>query len=359
MRKLFLSIIFFSAIINSVFGQSDSSLLLKTISKTSISGQWFLAYTYNTYDSLAQFQLKRAYLDIKTKINPTFSVRYTQDIAIDKEGEDAGNIETRMKYMYLKAKLKNMGLIKHSYLEIGMAHRPWVDFDGKINAYRLQDEMFADRNNIINSADLGLSWIGLFGDELDESYQKNVSSAYPGRYGSFALGIYNGGGYSSLEQNSNKTIESRISIRPFPDWMPGMQITHSFAYGMANIPDIQAAFLLNIFALTSESRYHTLHAQYYTGKGGHLEHYISPEGESYGNTGFSVLSEIKIPKTHAAVFSRYDYLESERWGNNTNTLFAGGVAYRFHKSKLAAYFEQSKYETHTENIWELALEIKF
>ena len=351
--------VFFSAGALPAFGQSDSSALKKTISETEISGQWFLAYTYNDFDSLAHFQLKRGYLDIKTKINSSFSVRYTQDIAIDKEGDDAGNIETRMKYMYLKAKLKDMGFIKNSYLELGMSHRPWVDFDGKINPYRLQDEMFTDRNNIINSADLGISWIGLFGEALDENCQKHISSAYPGRYGSFAIGIFNGGGYSALEQNSNKTLESRISLRPFPDWIPGLQITHSFAYGMANVPEIKAPFLLNIVALTFQSQYHILHAQYYNGSGGHQDHYISPVGIAYKNTGLSLLGEFSIPKTNLSLFSRYDYLKSERWEIKPHTLIAGGLSYNLYKSKLAAYYEKSDYETHTENIWELALEIKF
>lgn len=339
--------------------QNETKKLKNLIDKTQISGQWFLAYTYNSFDSLSHFQLKRGYLDIKTKINKTFLVRYTQDITIDKEGDDAGNIETRMKYMYLRTKLPGFAFITQTYLEAGMAHRPWVDFDGKINTYRLQDEMFTDRTNIINSADLGLLWAGLLGEPLDDDYQNSVSNVYPGQYGSFSLGIFNGGGYSALEQNSNKTIETRLTLRPFPETIPGLQFTHSLAYGLANTPATNALFLLNMLAVSSQSRYHILHAQLYKGKGGYQEHFVSPRGISYKNKGFSILGEIKIPQTKLAVFSRYDYLKSEKWLNQAETLAAAGIAYRFQKSKIAAYFEKNNYINRNEIIAEIALEIKF
>lgn len=339
--------------------QTDSSIVQKTLSRSRISGQWFLAYTINTLDTTREFRLKRGYLDIRTQINNRLSVRYTQDITIDREGSDAGNIETRMKYMYLKIKLNNWAIINDHYVEIGMSHRPWVDFDGKINPYRLQDEMFTDRNNIISSADLGFSWVGLLGKPLNENYLNAVSSAYPGRYGSFALGLFNGGGYSALEKNRNKTLETRISLRPLPDFVPGLQFTHAFAYGLANVAEYEAPFRMHIFALTSQSRFHSLQAQYYTGTGGHQDHYVSSNGNSYKNKGYSVLAEIKTPAFPLSVFSRYDYLQSEAWANANENLFAAGIAYRFSKSKLAAYYEKNQHLTETENIWELVLEIKF
>ncbi len=339
--------------------QKKDNFIQKTLSRSRISGQWFLTYTLNTLDTTSVFRVKRSYFDVKTKINDRLSIRYTQDITIDKEGIDAGNIETRMKYMFLKVKMRDLGFISKQYLEIGMAHRPWVDFDSKINLYRLQDEMFTDRNDIINSADLGVSWVGLFGKELDEDYQKKVSSAYPGRYGSFAIGVFNGGGYSALEKNRNKTIETRITLRPLPDHVPGLQISHAFAYGLANVPDVKAPFLLNIIALSSQSRYHTLHAQYYTGLGSNQDHFVSEDGNSYKNYGFSVLGELKTPKLPFTIFSRYDYLSSEAWENKAETVLSAGVAYLFAKSKLAAYYERNTYVDKVENIFELVLEIKF
>ena len=87
------------------------------VSRTNISGQWFLAY--NNASEVNQFILKRGYFTIKTKIDDTFSVRYTQDITLDQEGNDAGNVEIRLKYLYLKIKLDQFDLFKDSYLLTG------------------------------------------------------------------------------------------------------------------------------------------------------------------------------------------------------------------------------------------------
>ncbi|MCD6446631.1 MAG: hypothetical protein J7L40_00530, partial [Candidatus Marinimicrobia bacterium] len=52
-----------------------------------ISGQWFMAYRGNIPSGGDDFfGLKRGYLTFKKNFNETFSVRYTQDITIDKEG---------------------------------------------------------------------------------------------------------------------------------------------------------------------------------------------------------------------------------------------------------------------------------
>ena len=64
-----------------------------------ISGLWFLAYRGNIpSEGNDAFVVKRGYLTFKKNFNETLSVRYTQDITIDKEGDDAGNVELRFKY---------------------------------------------------------------------------------------------------------------------------------------------------------------------------------------------------------------------------------------------------------------------
>jgi hypothetical protein len=58
-------------------------------------------------------------------------VRYTQDITLDEEGEDSGNIELRLKYLYLKAKMNSFLFFTNSYVELGVVHTPWIDFEQK------------------------------------------------------------------------------------------------------------------------------------------------------------------------------------------------------------------------------------
>ncbi len=84
--------------------------------------------------------------------------------------------------------------------------------------------MFLDINKVVSSADFGLVFISYFGGEMSDSYKKKVNKSYAGRYGSMALGIFNGGGYHALEKNMNKSIEGRVTIRPLPDLIPGCRL---------------------------------------------------------------------------------------------------------------------------------------
>ena len=62
------------------------------------------------------------------------------------EGDDAGNIEMRLKYMYLKMKMDQFDFLPSSYFEFGMVHRPWLDFEESINGFRMQGTMFLERS---------------------------------------------------------------------------------------------------------------------------------------------------------------------------------------------------------------------
>jgi hypothetical protein len=334
---------------------SNSTILKNTI----ISGQWFLSNIYDDNTKIDRFSLKRGYFTITSKLSDMFSVRYTQDITIDTEGDDAGNVEMRLKYLYLKMKLNDIKFLEDTYFEIGLVHRPWLNYEEHINRYRVQGTMFLDRYSVVNSADFGITYIGLLGGELDEDYQKNVSKSYPGRYGSFAFGVYNGGGYHAIEFNNNKTIEGRISLRPIPDWHPGLQLTYSFITGMANTPDNKTAFNSNLFMLSSESRHHAATAQYYFGKGAFNGEYIDESGKSLDNAGYSIFGEYKLHQIPISLFGRYDDFGSNNLSTNDQKTAIAGIAYRFLKSKV--FFDFNYYEGYDKIIrtYEIALEVIF
>ena len=358
-RQLLLSFLFLIGFCTVADAQNDTNSVKQIIRNTGISGNWFLAYTHQDYSEMSKFQLKRGYINIKKTINDRFLVRYTQDITIDKEGGDAGNVETRMKYLFIKMKVPKIKFITQSYFEVGLVHRPWLDYEQKINEFRVQGKMFIERHKIINSADFGISYIGLLGGEIDKDYQKKVSKAYPGKYGSFSFGVYNGGGYSAPENNQNKTLEGRLSLRPLPELLPGVQLSYAYAYGKANTVEDNADFKMNIVALSTESQYHTFYAQYYFGEGGYKNNFVTEDGISYQNNAYSVFGEFKIPKTSFSVFSRYDYFESDRPDFNFNTILGGGLAYRFLRNKVVLHYEAADYHTHQTKTFELALEISF
>lgn len=346
---------------NAVAGRSQDSSRVVTqfIQNTKLSGQWFLANAYNESDDLNQFLLKRAYFTLRTDLSKKVSVRYTQDITLDREGSDSGNVEIRMKYLYLKLRTDDFLIFNDGYFEFGLVHRPWLDYEEHINKYRVQEQMAVERYEVINSADFGVAFVTLLGGRLGDQYLNDVNSSYPGRYGSIAIGIYNGGGYHALEENNNKTVEGRVSLRPFPSKLTGLQVSYCGAYGKANVVSSRSDFYNNIFFVSSESKYHTTTAQYFFGKGDIGGNYVNSKGESFNNEGYSLFGEAKIPNTRFAAFGRYDFFKVKDEVNSTKEAILGGLAYRFLKNKVILDINQLSVGKEKLRLYEIALEVKF
>lgn len=298
-----------------------------------ISGQWFMAYRGNIPNQGDDsFGLKRGYLTVKKNFNQIFSVRYTQDITIDREGDDAGNVELRFKFCYLKANLPEFLFFRQPYLEIGLVHQPWIEFEQKINTYRVQGPMFLDKFGVTSSADFGVNIVSLIGPELDGEARKKVNSEMPGRYGSVSFGIYNGGGYSALEMNNNKTIEGRLTLRPFPGFMPGLQFSYGVATGQGN-DTLNTAFNYNIFFISHETAKTTFTAQVYKGQGLHGGSNLNQ------NSGHSFFGEICVPFTPFTIWGRYDcFIDGMNLGSTFMTpydsrtsVYIAGLAWKFYK----------------------------
>jgi len=340
-----------------LFGYSFGSNTSVVSQNIDISGQWFLAF--NNASEINQFALKRGYFTIKTKMNDVFSVRYTQDITLDKEGSDAGNVEIRLKYLYLKIKLDQFALLKNSHLEIGLVHRPWLDFEQNINKYRVQGKMFLERYSIINSADFGIFFTGLVGGKIGKEYQSTITNKNPGKYGSYSIGIHNGGGYHAIEQNNNKTIEGRFSLRPLHEVYPGLQLTYAFTYGKANTESNLSGFNMNLLYLSSETRLGNFTGTYYTGKGDYGGKYIDENSNSITNTGYSLFGELKIPKTKYSIFGRLDEFELDEENIEKRNTYIGGISYSFLKSKVLFNVDYQKNPDKIIKIYEVALEIGF
>lgn len=181
--------------------------------------------------SYNQFVLKRAYFDLRKDITPYLTTRFTTDIHQD----SSGSYLLRMKYLYGDFKWKGNNIFSNPHIEVGMCHTPWLDFEDYINPWRVQDTLFIERQKLVPSADIGFLFMTNFGPELPKSYQDEVSKAFPGKWGSVAIGLYNGGGYGAAEKNGNKMWHYRISFRPIPAYAPGLQLTIGGANGKGNL----------------------------------------------------------------------------------------------------------------------------
>jgi len=176
-----------------IMAGENGAELPKGINDLEIGALWYLSYQNGETAAFEynRFAVRRGYINIKKKMAPWLEARITPDVHQD----SSGDMKVRLKYAYAKFKFPTKGVIYEPWMEFGQAHMPWLDFEEHINFYRLQDKMFVERNGNFNSADFGATFGALLGGEIDKEYQKTVNKKYPGRYGSFAVGVYNGGGY--------------------------------------------------------------------------------------------------------------------------------------------------------------------
>ena len=347
---------------------SDDEKGIKIGNLVEMSGNWFIAYQDRDQEKNGQekihtngFILKRSYFTLKKDLTDVFSVRYTMDLTVDREGDDKGNIETRLKYLYLRAKPKiDSDIFTGTWIEAGMVHSPWLDYEQAINTYRVQDNMFIERNGIFNSADFGVTFGGNIGPKMDKKFIKEHGKSMDGKYVSYDFGFHNGGGYSALEFNSNKVISGRISTRPFANKFPELQVSGGFRIGKGNIeeePDFKQ--ILGFLAYTGKQL--TLTGQYHTGIGDFHGKYVEPDNKhkALKNNGYSFFGEYKIKDSKFALWSRYDHFEVDKINKDVDR-YIGGVSYRM--SKYLRLILDSEYQTvnkEKDYIYELNMEIKF
>lgn len=330
-----------------------------------LKGQWFLSYEAGKLNDsdFNQFLLKRGYITIEKAFNSSISGRITPDITVDREGDGEGDIELRLKYCYLKYKFPEIAFLTGCFIEFGLVHRPWLDFEEHINEYRVQGTMFLERNTILNSADYGATLVSHFGGEMDGDYKQNVSDAYPGKYGSIAIGIYNGGGYHAIEKNLDKTVEWRLTIRPLVQYFPGLQFTYVGANGKGNIerpPDwnFHSAYV------SWEHQKFVFTGMYFSGNGNSYGSAIDAVGNSLTQNGYSLFGELKFLSQKLSIMGRYDYFNSEiRLKNIFNERYIVGAAYHFlNGCKILLDYdmlETNQSNKKDESIFEVAVEVHY
>jgi hypothetical protein len=266
-----------------------------------ISGLFYLTYENGSFDerSYSQFFVRRAYLTFEADILPFLSGRITFDTAQDLEGQGRGDMEVRLKYAFAKFHWRDLGLLNHPNLEVGIVHMVWLDFEEHIDLYRMRGPMFMERSGIFNSADFGVTFASGLGSDMDETFRSYAGNKYGTRHGSVAVGLYNGSGYHGDERNINKTVEARLAWRPFPDRVKGLQLAGLVVDGKGNqegdpepAPDWKT---YNLFAAYQFDR-GTVTAQVVSGSGNQRGTWFEPDDPSVAMdfSGWSVFGELRI-----------------------------------------------------------------
>jgi len=291
------------------------------------------------------FRLTRGYLTFRKQANPWLSARVTLDITQDSTGDYKG----REKYLYAELQPRDLGFFTNMKAEIGMGHMPWLDFEEHINPYRCQGTMAAERAGVFNSSDLGVSLRGYLGGKLADAKAKTGSRHYDGRFGSWHVGLYNGGGYHAAEANQNKTLEGRLTIRPLAESLPGLQLSYLGVFGKGNTaaaPD----YVVNLGMLTYEYPGLIFTAQVFATEGNAKGSWVD-NGKAVNTLGFSTFANLQIPGTQGrwSVFGRYDHFDPDRdeviAENTSYDMVLGGVAYDIHQGNLIILdFETTDYQ---------------
>ena len=332
--------------------QEDITSVVKALKDIKFNLLWYLSYmdgegrdvggNAGDGESRSKFAIKRGYFRFSKTLMPWFDAHMTFDVTQAKDDDSSldGSVAVRIKYAYAKFKLPDVAFFTKPFVEAGIVHMPWLDFEEHINWYRCQDTMFIERNSTFNSADFGLTLVSLFGGEVGEEYQKKVSNKYPGRYGSMAVGVYNGGGYHASEKNDNKALEGRLTIRPLPDVVPGLQFSYFGITGKGNTKD-EPDWTVNLGMVSFEHEYLVLTGQYYDGKGN------QKGSDEYDKDGYSIFAELK-PHKKFSIIGRYDQFDpNDDMDDDENTRYIIGAAYHIdkqHKNMVLLDYDTVDYE---------------
>jgi hypothetical protein len=173
----------------------------------------FLQYAaaLHEQDGFNAFDVTRGYFDVHARLSDRVRARFTPDVRPTTDASLNTNLALRLEYAYLEANLSD----KTSVI-FGMHETPWLTFEESVNRYRVQGPMFAEREGLIpGPSDVGAS-VWHRGDRTEAH-----------------VGIYNGEGYGRAEADKFKSVQGRVTVRPFSDAgaASSVHITGFYSYG--------------------------------------------------------------------------------------------------------------------------------
>ncbi len=334
--------------------------------QVSFEGLFYLTYQMGEEggEDYSLFSVTRSYLTTRIKLLPKLSARIT----MDGHQDDTGDVKVRLKYAYAKYDFGNWGDLTKVGLEGGIVHMVWLDFEEHMDLYRMRDKMFMERSGMFNSADFGITLSGGLGEDLSDEYKEEVNDHYATRYGSFAVGVYNGTGYHGNEQNEDKTIQGRLTVRPLPDVIPGFQLSGLAIIGEGNkegepeeTPNWQAYNAMASYQFPRGA----VTAQYTWGEGNQKGSWTEPSdpSEATDYEGYSLFGEYKIGP-HWRLIGGFDDLD--RTPGSSDLSFKrvhGGIGYDFGNQNILLFdLDQRNWDEsdrETDNRLQVVMQVKF
>ena len=295
---------------------------------------------------LNNFRVTRGYLTVQKEILPWLHARTT----LDTTQKTDGDWEMRLKYYYAELRPPDLGSLTGMQSEIGMGHIPWLDFEEHINPYRCQGTMAIERAGVFNSADLGVSLRGDIGGKLQDPEERVGDHHYDGHYGTWHLGVYNGAGYHASEDNTNKVAEGRLTWRPLPGLIPGIQLSYFGIFGEGNAKTDAPDYNVNLGMLSYQNPWVIFIGQYFTTEGNAKGDWVDAQGDALNTKGYSAFANVKLPilDKKLSAFARYDHFDQDDDGEIASDadydMYIAGLAYDIYKGNLVLLdFETTDY----------------
>lgn len=172
----------------------------------------FLQYSADLHeaDGFNAFDVTRGFLDIRAKLSPRVRFRFTPDVRPTTDADLSTNLGLRLAYASLEADLNS-----RTSISFGMHDTPWLSFEQSINRYRVQGPMFAERQDLVpGQTDLGVSLTTTAG------------------IAEVQVGVYNGEGSGRAELDKYKSVQGRVTLRPFSDGAgQGLGLSGFYSHG--------------------------------------------------------------------------------------------------------------------------------
>jgi len=175
--------------------------------------QSFLQYAAELHEEngFNSFDVTRGYLNIEARLNDRVLVRFTPDVRPTTDANLNQNLALRMEYASLYAKVTDNAVVM-----FGLHETPWLTYEESVNRYRVIAPFLAERMGLIpGPTDLGVS-VRVTGENLEVH-----------------AGVYNGEGDGRAEIDKYKSIDGRVTFRPFDEKseLGNLHVSAFYQYG--------------------------------------------------------------------------------------------------------------------------------
>jgi len=303
--------------------KGNTELVTKSL-KLKVSGKHYLGFVSTTDeltdDTTNDFETRKNYFDVKAYFKEDSKSYFRTTFDTTHKGD--GDWDIRLKYAYLY--LNN--ILPYTGVELGQAHRPWIDFEQHNGwHYRSISKVFLETHegaHLTNSADIGI----------------NFKTKTP--YFSSELGIFNGEGYHGVEDGEGLSAEWRLTAHLFGN---GKKKPHNIDT-YANISFIGQMNDDSNGHENEDLNWYGIHAVYNQPEFLIATQYIKTDkaNAKYAGEGYSINGEARFGDF--ITLGRYDHFELDANNEEKNRGIVG-VAYKYNKNiEFVANFMNEKVE---------------